>query len=128
MDRSRLSGAADGQAERGRVVRACYRRAAMTARISLKEVEHVARLARLAITGDEAERLRTELDGILDWMKSLEKLDTTGVPPTTHSIPMVTPLREDVPVASLRREEVMHAAPKTEAFAFAVPKVLEGGG
>ncbi len=100
----------------------------MTARISLPEVEHVARLARLAITRDEAERMRAELDGILDWMKSLEKLDTTGVAPTTHSIPMVTPLRDDVPQPSLRRDEVLRAAPKTEAGAFAVPKVLEGGG
>jgi aspartyl-tRNA(Asn)/glutamyl-tRNA(Gln) amidotransferase subunit C len=98
----------------------------MTARISLKEVEHVARLARLAISGDEAERMRAELDGILDWMKTLEKLDTTGVAPTTHSVPMVAPLRDDRPEPSLRREETLRAAPKTEAGAFAVPKVLEG--
>ena len=100
----------------------------MTARISLKEVEHVARLARLALTGDEAERMRAELDGILEWMKTLEKLDTKDVPPTTHSVPMVTPLREDRPQPSLRREEVLRAAAKSDAGAFAVPKVLDGAG
>ena len=98
----------------------------MSARISLSEVEHVARLARLAISPEEAEQMRTELDSILDWMRSLEKLDTTGVAPTTHSTPMVSPLRDDVPHAPLRRDEVLRAAPKTEAGAFAVPKVLEG--
>lgn len=97
-----------------------------TPRISLKEVEHVARLSRLALSPSELEKMQGEMARILDFMATLEKLDTAGVPPTTHSIDMVTPLRPDVPAPSLRRSEVLAATAKSEAGAFAVPKVLEG--
>ncbi|MFO0682393.1 MAG: Asp-tRNA(Asn)/Glu-tRNA(Gln) amidotransferase subunit GatC [Sandaracinus sp.] len=98
----------------------------MTTRISKKEVEHVARLARLALGPDDVERMQGELEGILSFMATLEKLNTDGVPPTTHSIAMHVPLREDVPQPSLQRNEVLAAAAKSEAGAFAVPKVLDG--
>jgi aspartyl-tRNA(Asn)/glutamyl-tRNA(Gln) amidotransferase subunit C len=98
----------------------------MTTRISEKEVEHVARLARLSLTGDDVKRMQGELEGILAFMATLEKLDTNGVPPTTHSIEMSVPLRADVHVQSLSRSEVLAAAAKSEAGAFAVPKVLDG--
>ena len=98
----------------------------MSTTITEKQVRHVAALARLALTDAEVERMRAELDAILGFMKTLEELDTEGVPPTTHSIDMVAPLRADVPGASLRRDDVLRAAAKSEAGAFAVPKVLEG--
>jgi len=98
----------------------------MTTRISEKEVEHVARLARLSLGPDDISRMQGELEGILAFMATLEKLDTKGVAPTTHSIEMSVPLREDHHVASLSRHEVLAAAAKSEAGAFAVPKVLDG--
>jgi aspartyl-tRNA(Asn)/glutamyl-tRNA(Gln) amidotransferase subunit C len=98
----------------------------MTARITEKEVEHVARLARLALTAEDVKKMQGELEGILAFMATLEKLDTTGVPPTTHSIEMSVPLRADVHVQSLSHGEVLAAAAKSEAGAFAVPKVLDG--
>ena len=98
----------------------------MTIRISEKEVEHVARLARLSLSADDVTKMQGELEGILAFMATLEKLDTNGVPPTTHSIAMSTPLREDRATASLARSEVLAAAAKSEAGAFAVPKVLDG--
>lgn len=98
----------------------------MTTRITEKEVEHVARLARLALGPDDVQKMRGELEAILGFMATLAKLDTEGVPPTTHSIAMSTPLRADVPQASLSRAEVLAAAAKSEAGAIAVPKVMDG--
>lgn len=98
----------------------------MTTRITEKEVEHVARLARLALGPDEIKKMQGELEGILAFMATLEKLDTQGVAPTTHSIAMSVPLREDRIGDSLARNEVLAAAAKSEAGAFAVPKVLDG--
>ncbi len=98
----------------------------MSERISLAEVRKVAALSRLSLSDQELERMRGELDGILDWMAALSALDTTGVEPTYHAVEMVTPLREDVVTAPLRHAEALRAAAKTEAGAFAVPKVMEG--
>jgi aspartyl-tRNA(Asn)/glutamyl-tRNA(Gln) amidotransferase subunit C len=98
----------------------------MTTKISEKEVEHVARLARLSLAPEDIKKMQGELEGILAFMATLEKLDTNGVPPTTHSLEMSVPLREDRHVQSLSRHEVLAAAAKSEAGAFAVPKVLDG--
>lgn len=98
----------------------------MTERISLAEVRKVASLARLSLSDAELERMRGELDGILDWMTALSALDTSGVEPTYHAVEMVTPLREDVERPSLRHVEALRAAARSEAGAFAVPKVMEG--
>ena len=94
--------------------------------ISRQEVEHVARLARLSLAPEDIKKMQGELEGILAFMATLEKLDTNGVPPTTHSIEMSVPLREDRHVQSLSHHEVLAAAAKSEAGAFAVPKVLDG--
>lgn len=98
----------------------------MTTRISEKEVEHVARLARLSLGPDDVVKMQGELEAILGFMATLEKLDTNGVPPTTHSIAMSVSLRADEPAPSLARSEVLAAAAKSEAGAFAVPKVMDG--
>lgn len=98
----------------------------MSERISLDEVRKVAMLARLALSEDELERMRGDLDGILDWMAALAKLDTTGVEPTFHAVEMVTPLRDDEPTAGLRHIEALRAAARSDQGGFAVPKVKEG--
>jgi aspartyl-tRNA(Asn)/glutamyl-tRNA(Gln) amidotransferase subunit C len=98
----------------------------MSSRIGLPEVRHVAKLAHLALSDDEAQLMQQQLDSILDSMAKLAELDTQGVEKTEHAIPMTCALRPDVPRVSLSHHEVMRAAPRSDAGAIAVPKVLEG--
>ena len=63
--------------------------------ISRQDVEHVARLARLALSEAEAERMREQLSGILAYIDTLRGLDTTGVEPTSHAVPLVNVMRDD---------------------------------
>jgi aspartyl-tRNA(Asn)/glutamyl-tRNA(Gln) amidotransferase subunit C len=95
------------------------------AKITRAEVEHVARLARLALSEDEKERMTAQLDAILGYMDTLNVLDTTNVEPTTTVIPMVTVLREDTVRPSLEREEALANAPDREDVFFRVPRIIE---
>ena len=94
-------------------------------KISLEEVHRVARLARLALTEEEAEESRARLDAILGYMVELDSLDVGDVPPPYHAVPLDAPLREDVLVPSLAHEEAIAAAPESSDGGFAVPVVLE---
>ena len=94
-------------------------------RISLKEVEHVARLARHALAPDEKERMRRELDGILAYIDKLRALDVEGVEPTSHAVPMTNVMRDDVPRPSLAREDMLANAPDRHEDFFRVPKIIE---
>jgi aspartyl-tRNA(Asn)/glutamyl-tRNA(Gln) amidotransferase subunit C len=93
--------------------------------IALDEVKRVARLARLALPDDEAERMRAQLDAILGYVAEIDGLDVAGIEPTFHAVPMAAPLRPDVVAPSLPRSEVLAQAPKAEEGGFAVPRVLE---
>ena len=95
------------------------------AKISLEQVLHVAKLARLTLSDEEARQMQRELDAILGYMEGLDALDVSDVPPTLHSIPMNAPLRPDVPDRCLDREETLGQAPESEAGGYAVPLVLE---
>lgn len=94
-------------------------------KITLKEVEHVARLARLALSEEEKEQMRSQLDRILAYMEKLNQLDTTGVEPTSHVIPMTNVFREDAVVPSLPREEALANAPDRQEGFFRVPRIIE---
>ena len=94
--------------------------------ITREQVERVASLARLSLTDDEAERMAEELDRILEFVEVLEQVDTEGVEPTSHVMPLQTPLREDRAVESLDPELALANAPLREGTAFVVPKVIEG--
>lgn len=94
-------------------------------RISLQEVEHVARLARLELSGAEKERMRRELDGILSYIDKLRALDTTGVEPTSHAVPLTNVLRDDVEKPSLPRDEMLANAPDRHGELFRVPRIIE---
>ena len=94
-------------------------------KISLDEVRKVARLARLALSEQEAVDTQARLDAILGYMAELDSLDVRDVPPTFHAVPVVAALREDALVPSLPRDEVFAAAPAEEAGGFSVPVVLE---
>jgi aspartyl-tRNA(Asn)/glutamyl-tRNA(Gln) amidotransferase subunit C len=88
------------------------------------EVEHVAQLARLALTDDELDALTTELGAILGHAAQVSALDTAGVPPTAHPIPLVNVFRPDVARPGLPRDEVLAAAPDAEDGRFRVPRIL----
>ena len=94
------------------------------ARISRADVEHVAMLARLALTDDEIEQLTGELGAILDHAARVSALDTADVPPTAHPLPLVNVLRHDEPRPSLDRDEVLAEAPAAEDGQFRVPRIL----
>jgi aspartyl-tRNA(Asn)/glutamyl-tRNA(Gln) amidotransferase subunit C len=93
-------------------------------RISRADVEHVARLARLALREDEIESLTQDLGAILDHVAQVSALDTHDVPPTAHPLPLVNVLRNDEVVAGLDRDEVLAAAPAAEDGRFRVPRIL----
>jgi aspartyl-tRNA(Asn)/glutamyl-tRNA(Gln) amidotransferase subunit C len=95
------------------------------AKITRAEVEHVARLARLALAEDEKERMTVQLDAILGYIDKLNLLDTSRVEPTTTVIRMVSVMRDDVVRPSLNREEALANAPdRADAF-FRVPRIIE---
>ena len=96
----------------------------MAARITREEVEHVARLARLALTDAEIDALTVELAAILDHAAEVSALDTADVPPTAHPLPLVNVLRPDEPRPSLPRSEVLAEAPAEEDDRFRVPRIL----
>ncbi len=94
-------------------------------RITLAEVEHVARLARLELSGAETARLGGQLDTILAYIEKLRQADTTDVPPTTHVIPLANVMREDEVRPSYPAEAMLANAPQADGTAFRVPKILE---
>jgi aspartyl-tRNA(Asn)/glutamyl-tRNA(Gln) amidotransferase subunit C len=96
----------------------------VTSRITREEVEHVARLARLALTDAEIDVLTGELGAILDHAAQVSALDTADVPPTAHPLPLVNVWRADEPRPSLPRAEVLAAAPAVEDDRFRVPRIL----
>jgi aspartyl-tRNA(Asn)/glutamyl-tRNA(Gln) amidotransferase subunit C len=93
-------------------------------KISLDEVQYVARLARLQLADDEAREMAGQLDRILSYVDKLNELDTAAVAPTTHAIAIVNAFREDEPVASLPREVALANGPLQNGSAFVVPKVI----
>ena len=96
----------------------------MATRISREEVAHVARLARLSLTPDELERFTEQLGAVLEHARDVEALNTSGVPPTAHPLPIANVLREDVAQPSLDRDEVLAQAPDVELYRFRVPRIL----
>lgn len=94
-------------------------------KITLAEVEHVARLARLAIDADEKERLRSQLDAILGYVEQLRRIDTAGVEPTAHVLPLVNVMRDDEVRPSYPVEVMLANAPDAQDGQFRVPRILE---
>jgi aspartyl-tRNA(Asn)/glutamyl-tRNA(Gln) amidotransferase subunit C len=89
--------------------------------IDRDEVLHVARLARLALSDEEVERMARELSAVLDHIEHISELDLEGVPPTTHVIDVAGALREDEPRPSLPREVALEQAPAVQDGGFLVP-------
>ncbi|HMH49019.1 MAG TPA: Asp-tRNA(Asn)/Glu-tRNA(Gln) amidotransferase subunit GatC [Candidatus Acidoferrum sp.] len=93
--------------------------------ISREEVRHVARLARLHLTDDEAERMREQLDAILAYIDKLRELDVEGVEPTAHAVPLVNVMRDDALAPCLPQEQALANAPDRADEFFRVPRIIE---
>lgn len=93
--------------------------------ITKTDVEHVAKLARLDLNEIEKEQFTGQLNAILKYAEQLNQLNTAGVVPTSHAMPLVNVMREDVAKPSLPIEKVLLNAPDHEEGQFKVPAVLE---
>jgi aspartyl-tRNA(Asn)/glutamyl-tRNA(Gln) amidotransferase subunit C len=89
--------------------------------ITREEVLHVAKLARLALTDDEVERLTEQLGAILEAVSKVSELDLSDVPPTSHPLELVNAWAPDEPRPSLSLDEVFANAPAREGDLFKVP-------
>ena len=89
------------------------------------EVEHIATLARIALTDAEVELFRQQLSNILEQFEVLRQLDTSGVVPTGHAVELGAVMRDDAPADSLTSGEVLSNAPRREGEFFRVKVVLE---
>jgi len=97
----------------------------MSGKITRKEVEHVARLARLELSEGEKDLMTGQLDRILGYMDKLNELETGGVEPTSHVIPMVNVMRDDEAKPSLSPDDALANAPDRETPYFRVPRIIE---
>ncbi len=93
--------------------------------ITRDEVAHVARLARLALSAEEAERLGEQLANIIGYIKQLDRLDTSGVVPTSHAVEMGTPFRDDAVRPFGDKEAILANAPDRDGDFFRVPRIIE---
>jgi aspartyl-tRNA(Asn)/glutamyl-tRNA(Gln) amidotransferase subunit C len=89
------------------------------------DIEKVARLARIELSEEEKATFGKQLDQILNYMEQLNRLDTAGVEPTSHAIPINNVFREDETKPSFSRGEVLEIAPDQEADHFRVPRIIE---
>ena len=96
----------------------------MTGRLTRDDAAYVARLARLALTDEELDTYAEQLAAVLDHAAEVAALDTSGVEPTAHPLPLRNVLRDDEIRPSLDRAEVLSQAPAEEDGRFRVPRIL----
>ncbi|MDK2882702.1 MAG: aspartyl-tRNA(Asn)/glutamyl-tRNA(Gln) amidotransferase subunit [Bacillota bacterium] len=94
-------------------------------KISMAEVEHVARLARLELTPEEKEKFTHQLNDILEFAAKLQAIDTEGVPPTSHVLNLKNVWREDEVHDWLTQDEALANAPAASDGCFQVPRIIE---
>ena len=94
-------------------------------KITRKEVEHVAVLARLELAPAEIDTLTGQMDAILAYVDKLNELDTTGIFPTSHAVPMENAFRDDVARPGIGVEAALANAPDRSGSFYRVPKVIE---
>ena len=94
-------------------------------KITLEDVEKVAKLARLEVTPAEKEAFAKQLSQILTHVEKLREYDTTGVEPTAAVLGQVNAFRDDIVRPSLPVEKALANAPEREGDGFAVPKIIE---
>jgi aspartyl-tRNA(Asn)/glutamyl-tRNA(Gln) amidotransferase subunit C len=95
-------------------------------KITREDVEKVALLSRLEVADADVAKFTEQLNAILDYIDVLNKVDTTGVEPTAHVLPLKNVMRPDVARPSLPQAEALANSPEQEDGYFKVPKILEG--
>jgi len=95
------------------------------AKIDRAMVEHIAELAKLALSEDEVALFAEQLSDVLDYAERLQELDTEAIPPTASVLPLRNVLRPDVAQPSLPREQALANAPDTADGQFRVEPILE---
>jgi aspartyl-tRNA(Asn)/glutamyl-tRNA(Gln) amidotransferase subunit C len=94
--------------------------------ITPEQTRNVAKLARLALSDDQITRFAGQLEGILTYVAQINKLDTKGVDPMAHALPLANVLRDDTVEPGLPLDKVLQNAPDTDGPFFKVPKVIGG--
>jgi len=89
------------------------------------DIDHIARLARVALSPEEKELFARQLSSILEFAANLQKVETNDIPPTAHAIPMKNVLRDDQAVPCENVEAILANAPDEASHMFRVPKILE---
>ncbi len=89
------------------------------------DVEHIAHLARLRLSGEEKAKFGAQLSSILTYVEKLNELDTSGVEPTSHVLAMGNVMREDIVTPSLPADEALLNAPDRADDFYRVPKIIE---
>jgi aspartyl-tRNA(Asn)/glutamyl-tRNA(Gln) amidotransferase subunit C len=89
------------------------------------DIQHTAKLARLQLTEAEAAMFTAQIEGILDYMRTLEAHDLSGVEPTAHAMPVYDVWRNDEPRESMSNAEALANAPKKSHGQFLMPRVVE---
>ena len=93
--------------------------------LTREEVEYIAGLARLHLSKEEVNSFCEQLSEIIDYIASLQAVDTSGIPPTSSVLPPTSALRPDEPRPGLPLEALLYNAPQIEGRQFRVPPVLE---
>ena len=93
--------------------------------LSRQEVQHVALLTRLGLSEEDIARFQEQLSQILDYFQILREVDTEGVPPTSHTLPMENVMRDDESRPSFPAQDILANAPWPEESYFRVRAVLE---
>jgi aspartyl-tRNA(Asn)/glutamyl-tRNA(Gln) amidotransferase subunit C len=89
------------------------------------DIKYVARLARLALTPEEEQKIGAQLGHVLGYIEKLKEVDVSNVEPTAHAFPLVNVTRPDEIKASLTNEQALLNAPATANGLFMVPKIVE---
>ena len=93
--------------------------------VTKKDVEHVAKLARLGLTESEKDLFTGQLSSILEFADNLKKLDTSNIEPSAHAIPMKNVMREDKAIPCQNTADILANGPEVEANMFKVPRIME---
>ena len=91
--------------------------------ITIKDVEHVAKLARLELTDEEKELYTKQLGDVLQYVNQMNEVDTSNIEPMSQVVDFVNVMREDKVVYEQTKEELMKNAPEQEIGFFKVPKI-----
>jgi aspartyl-tRNA(Asn)/glutamyl-tRNA(Gln) amidotransferase subunit C len=94
-------------------------------KITVEDVEHVARLARLELTPEEKGTFTGQMDAILAYVDTLNELDTREIIPTSHAVPLENAFRDDVPHPGIGVQAALANAPDRSGSFYRVPKVIE---